>query len=89
MTLDRFVKHCIAYLSATVEEAALRERAEIPSLSDYHRIRRNNGAMQACFDLIEVALGISLPDAVFDDPNFVCTFFAAVDMVCWANVWSV
>ena len=86
VTLDRFVRHCIEYMEATVEEAALRERRELSSLEDYCRIRQDNGGVKPCFDLIEVALGVSLPDTVFDDPNFVQVFHAAVDMICWSNV---
>lgn len=42
--------------------------------------------MLVCFDLIEFVHNISLPAEVFEDPNFLHVYFAAADMIAWANV---
>lgn len=74
------------YIDAISEEAALRERKEVLSLAEFTPLRRENSAMRLVFGLSEYALGIDIPDEVFENEVFQSVYMAAVDMVCWANV---
>lgn len=83
----RFIEHCICYMEATANEVTLRgEEGLTMSIEEYFPHRRNNGGIRACFDLIELSLGIELPAEVFEDPDFLRVHYAADDMICWSNV---
>lgn len=82
----RFVTHSAAYVEAVAVEAELRERDEVLDVAHFMPLRRENSAIRVCFGLFEFALGIDLPDAVFQDETFMKCYWAAADMVCWANV---
>ena len=56
-----------SYVYAFTREADLRTRGEILDLDAYIIDRRDNAAIRPCFDLMEWALGFSLPDEVFED----------------------
>ncbi|KAF8072026.1 terpenoid synthase [Lyophyllum atratum] len=81
----RFVKHWETYCAAVIQEAELRERGEILDLDAFITLRRENSAVRLCYGLIEFCCGTDLPDEVFEDPAFVDIYWAAVDLVCWAN----
>ena len=85
-SFKRFLVFCKQYIDAVTKEAELRERDEIPDFETYKHLRRENSAVRLCYGLIEQALGIDLPDEVFDDPVFKRMYFSAVDMVGWSNV---
>lgn len=82
----RFLKHCEDYIEAISKEAEYRERDEILDMGQYETLRRENSAVRLCFMLAVYALDIDLPDEVFEDSVFVTVYFAACDLVCWANV---
>ena len=84
----RFLIHSAAYVEAVAVEAELRERDEVLDVASFQPLRRENSAIRVCFGLFEFALGIDLPDAVFADQTFMSLYWAAADMVCWANVGS-
>ena len=75
-----------SYVYAFTREADLRTRGEILDLDAYIIDRRDNAAIRPCFDLMEWALGFSLPDEVFEDEAFQRVYWAGIDMVCWSNV---
>jgi hypothetical protein len=52
----------------------------------YEALRRENSAVRLCFMLAVYALQIDLPDEVFEDAAFNTIYFAACDLVWWANV---
>ncbi|KAF9490782.1 terpenoid synthase [Pleurotus eryngii] len=81
----RFLKHCEDYINAVSTEAELRERGEVLDIEPFTALRRENSAIRLCFGLFEYALGIDLPDEVFQDKTFQDMYFAAVDMVSWSN----
>ncbi|KAL1732292.1 isoprenoid synthase domain-containing protein [Schizophyllum commune] len=84
-SFQRFVQHCENYISAVATEARLREEEKIPSIKDFIPLRRENSAIRCGLDLIEVCLGIDLPDFVFEDPAVQQIYWAGVDLVCWQN----
>ncbi|KAG7085298.1 Sesquiterpene synthase 10 [Marasmius oreades] len=85
VTSARFIEHCADYIRAVSAESELRERGEVLDVDAFIQLRRNNSAVILCFDMIEYALGISLPEEVVDHPTFREMYWAATDMVCWAN----
>ncbi|KIK62503.1 hypothetical protein GYMLUDRAFT_164402 [Collybiopsis luxurians FD-317 M1] len=81
----RFLNHCINYIECVSTEAELRERGEVLGLDAFTHLRRENSAIRLCFGLFEYVLGIDLPQMVFEDAAFMDAYWAAADMVCWAN----
>ncbi|KAJ3756329.1 isoprenoid synthase domain-containing protein [Lentinula raphanica] len=81
----RFLIHCTDYIECVSKEAELREQDEVLDLASFIDLRRENSAIRLCFGLFEYALGLDLPQEVFDDPTFMDAYWAAADMVCWAN----
>ncbi|EEB98168.1 hypothetical protein MPER_02372, partial [Moniliophthora perniciosa FA553] len=82
---ERFFRHCEEYINAVSTEAELRERGEVLDVDAFIDLRRDNSAVRLCFDLFEYALGIELPGDVVEEPTFQQMYWAAADMVCWAN----
>lgn len=82
----RFLEHCEDYIEAISKEAEYRERDEVLDMERYETLRRENSAVRLCFMLAMYALDIDLPDEVFEDSAFRTVYFAACDLVCWANV---
>ncbi|KAG6909950.1 Linoleate 10R-lipoxygenase cop4 [Tephrocybe rancida] len=83
--ISRFLKRWEAYCASVVREAELREQGEVLDVEAFIPLRRENSAVRLCFCLVEYCLGIDLPDEVFSDPVFMEIYWAAVDLVCWAN----
>ncbi|KAF9266511.1 terpenoid synthase [Marasmius fiardii PR-910] len=81
----RFLRHCADYIRAVSTEAELRERGEVLDVNSFTELRRDNSAVVLCFDLFEYTLDIDLPEEVFEHPTFMEMYWAAADMVCWAN----
>jgi hypothetical protein len=82
----RFLEHCGDYIEAVSKEAEYRERDVVLNMEQYEALRRENSAVRLCFMLAMFALDVDLPDEVFEDSAFVTIYFAACDLVCWANV---
>lgn len=85
-SLRRFLRHCVDYIDCVSREAELREQKVVLDFASYTALRRENSAIRLCFGLFEYALGIDLPDKVFENPNFMSVYWAAADLVCWSNV---
>ncbi|KAE9398703.1 terpenoid synthase [Gymnopus androsaceus JB14] len=87
-TAKRFMEHCDRYIECVSREAELREHGEVLDLEAFTPLRRENGGVRLCFALFEYVLGFDLPQEVFDDPTFMEAYWAAVDMIEWANVMA-
>ncbi|KAI5116915.1 hypothetical protein M0805_002120 [Coniferiporia weirii] len=83
--LRRFLNSYKSYANAVGKEAEYREKGIVLSLEEYRIFRRENSAVQPCFDVIESCFGIDLPDEVYEDPTFKRIYNAALDMVLWSN----
>ncbi|KAF5369039.1 hypothetical protein D9758_003091 [Tetrapyrgos nigripes] len=84
-TTRRFFVHCEKYVECVTKEAELRERGQVLDFASFTYLRRENSAIRLCFGLFEYTLGFDLPQRVFDDPVFMEAYWAAADLVCWAN----
>ena len=60
--LERFIATNASYIEATANEARLRAHGEVMSIEEYIPHRRENGGVRPCFDLIELVLGVELPE---------------------------
>ncbi|KZV79865.1 terpenoid synthase [Exidia glandulosa HHB12029] len=81
----RFVRSCEKYMANTIKEAGHRERGEVLNAEEYQEMRRENGGVRPCVDLVEYSLGQSLPDHVFSNEHVSALCRIVIDMVCWAN----
>ncbi|VDB89814.1 unnamed protein product [Peniophora sp. CBMAI 1063] len=84
-SFSRLLQYCMHYVACFAREAELRETQTVLDPLSYRDLRRENSAVRVCFGLYEYALGIDLPDSVFENETFKTLYWAAVDMVCWAN----
>ena len=82
----RFLKHFADYLDGIVRENELRDENCIVDVDQCTVLRREFSGTQTTFALFEYAHVFDLPDAVFDNQNFMAMYWAAVDMVNFANV---
>jgi Terpene synthase family 2, C-terminal metal binding len=85
-SFQRFLRHSEDYIECVAREAEYRERGQVLDMESFKHLRRENSAIRLCFGLLEYSLGIDLPDEVFENPIFESLYWAAADMVCWANV---
>lgn len=85
-SFKRFGTLCAGYIDAIAHEAEMRERGEVLNLQSYNEHRRQNSAIPLSFGVFEYALGIDLPDEIFEDETFMTMYWAAVDMITWSNV---
>ncbi|VDB89812.1 unnamed protein product [Peniophora sp. CBMAI 1063] len=84
-SFSRLLQHCVDYVACFAREAELRETQTVLDPLSYRDLRRGNSAVRVCFGLYEYALGIDLPDEVFENDTFRSLYWAAVDMTWWAN----
>ena len=82
----RFIQETERYLTAVTQEAQLREKRTILDLASYNVLRRQNSGAPYSFELFGYLFGVDLPDEVYNHPVMREMYFAAVDMICWANV---
>ena len=84
--IARFSKNCIDYIDATAREAGLRASCKWPSFEEYVQLRRLNGGVLPSFEMVEAALGFTIPQEVHNNDTFKELVFAAVDVICLSNV---
>ncbi|KII89787.1 hypothetical protein PLICRDRAFT_108725 [Plicaturopsis crispa FD-325 SS-3] len=83
--IQRLIRLLENYVEAVIAEAALRHEGRVLDLDSFITLRRENSAVRVCFAFFEYILDIDLPEAVFEDPAFMRVYWAAIDMVWWAN----
>ena len=82
----RFIKDIEDWVEGFTVEADLREKDLILDLKSYNPLRRQTSAVHCCLGLIPYALGMDLPDEIFEHPIYNAMHNAALDMVTWSNV---
>ena len=85
-TFQRFISYWKLYLNAVTREAQLREHGEVLDLDLFEKLRRDYSSVSVSLVISGYALGIDLPDEVFNHPAFTTMYLAATDMVCMSNV---
>ncbi|KAG6854388.1 hypothetical protein C0991_007379 [Blastosporella zonata] len=83
--IARFLNNWESYCACVVREAELREGGQVLDIDAFIALRRENSAVRLCFGLIEYCFGTDLPDEVFNNSVFMEIYWAACDLVCWAN----
>ncbi|TFK73275.1 terpenoid synthase [Pluteus cervinus] len=81
----RFIHSMKLFFTAVAQEARHRERGIIPDLEAYITLRRDTSGCKPCFQLIEFAAGIDLPDEVINHPTILALEEATNDLVTWSN----
>ncbi|KAJ8519126.1 hypothetical protein ONZ45_g3886 [Pleurotus djamor] len=82
----RFLSHLDAYLDTVVTQTSLRHHGKLIASIEQLRIeRRDNSAIKLCFDILELGLGMDLPQFVYDTKEFMDIYLAAVDLVWISN----
>lgn len=81
----RFARHLIAYIEIYASELSNRRHVDPPMFQEYLPFRRTVSAVDVCWDLIEAALGRSLPEAVVESAVCQELRLAANDITCWTN----
>ena len=82
----RFIRHFADYLNGVSREAKLQDENCTLNINECVILRRSYSGTQTVFGLFEFIHRIDLPDFVFDDPTFAAMYWAAVDMINFANV---
>ncbi|PZG01390.1 terpene synthase family protein [Micromonospora deserti] len=83
--LLRFASQVREYLLALLWEAANREHARVPEVTEYVQLRRHTGGVHPSFTLTDLALGGLPGPARRSDPALVALDLLAADLVCWCN----
>jgi hypothetical protein len=81
----RFARNLTAYVEIYADELSNRRYADPPAFEEYLPFRRVVSAVDVCWDMIEVGLGRSLPEAVVDSAACQELRLAANDITCWTN----
>jgi hypothetical protein len=82
---DRFVQHIEDYLDACVWQATNRATRKVPDMAAFPEMRRRAGAIWPSFDLIELTVGRTLPEAVPLSQTYRSLSIQAADVVCLTN----
>lgn len=82
---ERFAGHLAEYFTAYHWEAQNRARGSIPAMEAYIVNRRSSGALETCFDMIELAEHVTLPPEVRQSQELVILHTATNNVVCWVN----
>ena len=82
----RFYKACADYVDAVGKEADDRVQGKVLDPVSFEKLRRDTSGSYTCFDLIELALDIDLPDEVFEHPTFRNLRDWGCDLIWWGNV---
>ncbi|KAI0320055.1 isoprenoid synthase domain-containing protein [Amylostereum chailletii] len=81
----RFKSSTQMFFQAVHQQAQDRMRGRVPDLATYIDMRRDTSGCKPCFDLIEYALGIELPEDVLEHPVVAALCQGANDLVTWSN----
>jgi len=81
----RFSQTLNDYFASSIWEAENRQARAQPSTDQYTRMRRVTGGLPIYIDLVEFALGETLPLAVRRDPRVAELGLITNDVTCWHN----
>lgn len=81
----RFTRHLCAYVAVYKSEISNRRFGPAPSLQEYLPFRRIVSAVDVCWDMIEAAMGASLPEHLVESGPCRKVWQAANDITCWTN----
>ena len=82
--IERFISDLDAYAKSIITEAEDRETDHIRTVDEYIALRRDTCGAKPTFSFF--ALGLSIPDGVFDNPLVISLIENAADLVAITNV---
>ncbi|KAH9837610.1 terpenoid synthase, partial [Rhodofomes roseus] len=80
----RFRRHLQAFLGARVLVQTDNERAVVPDLESYIPLRQESSCAKILLDMIEYAVGLHVPDEVYEDPILRQLRRNAYDVMAWS-----
>ncbi|KAF8524715.1 terpenoid synthase [Hysterangium stoloniferum] len=81
----RFCKNVDGWVKGMEMECQLRNNDSLPDITSYLAFRRDSSGIRPCFDLLEYAFGIELPNVVTNDPAFTALLNSANDFISLSN----
>jgi len=81
----RFVLNLEIWLTGHARENAFRRAAVPPGPAEYRRLRRDASTVLPNCDLIELAEGVEVPDALYFRESYQEIVAATADIMCWVN----
>lgn len=81
----RFALNLEIWLTGHARESAFRSAAVSPGLAEYARLRRDASTVLPNCDLVELATGAELPDALYFRGAYQEIVAATADIMCWTN----
>lgn len=81
----RFALNLEIWLTGHARENAFRSAAVPPGAAEYARLRRDASTVLPNCDLIELAAGAELPDALYFRGAYQEVVAATADIMCWTN----
>ena len=82
--VERFISDFDAYTKSIILEAEDRTAGHLRTVNDYLTLRRDTCGAKPTFSFF--ALGLNIPDAVFDNPLMISLIENATDLVAITNV---
>jgi hypothetical protein len=81
----RFALNLEIWLTAHARESAFRAAAVVPAFAEYAPLRRDASTVLPNCDLIALAAGAELPDALYFRRAYQEIVAATADIMCWTN----
>ena len=82
--IERFISDFEAYTNSIISEAEDRVAGHQRTVNDYIALRRDTCGAKPTFSFF--ALGLNIPDAVFDNPQMISLIENATDLIAVTNV---
>ena len=82
--MERFISDFDAYTQSIILEAEDRATGRLRTVNDYLALRRDTCGAKPTFSFF--ALGLNIPDVVFDNPHMITLIENATDLIAVTNV---
>ncbi|MEV6604043.1 hypothetical protein [Kutzneria sp. NPDC051319] len=81
----RFRENLDRWLTGHLREDFYRFTATVPEIADYIAVRRDASTVLPTLDLVEMVEGATVPDALYETPQYQTLVLGTADIMCWIN----
>lgn len=81
----RFRRNLDLWLTGHLAEDVYRMAGTVPTVADYIAVRRDASTVLPTLDLVEMAEGATIPDALYRAPQYQTLVLGTADIMCWVN----
>lgn len=81
----RFRRNLDLWLTGHLAEDVYRMSGAVPTVADYIAVRRDASTVLPTLDLVEMAEGATIPDALYRTPEYQTLVLGTADIMCWIN----